>query len=644
MQRRLSMRLLLLLVAVLPAFADETKSLADLRQELLLGDLKARQKAAYAFWQMGQEARASIPVLAQAMRDADGYVRSTVGKVLERFDWTRAPDALAAGVPYFLEALYDERAEVRREAARMLWRTGPLPEPLPQGMLPKMMDALADKDAIVRATLCSTFVNLGAGARAALPALVEAARDEDGQVRSWALQALAAIDAAGNVETFQKALEDADGSVRAAAANALALQDERARPAIPRLIEALKDKEGSVRQGAANALSAIGAPEALEPLAVLLMEDADPAAKSAAAGGIGVIGGARAVEALSAALKSEDPAARSAAVNGAAFLGPEGAPLVPLLAKAMDLPELRAPVCGVLGSFGKAARAAEPALIGALSDLDETTRLTAAATFSSWRWASAEGILALCKALSDSSESVRGYAAQALAAIADPSALSSLVVCYRTHTDDKTREAAIFAITALGPAAGKALPFLIEVRDEGKGLLKLRASLAVARVAGPGPECEAAVALALESLAAPELRPQALSNLGELGPAAKAAAPRLREMLSSGDWRESMPAAAALLRIEGGAAKDALEHLLKPLGEGSFYAITLLGDSNCPEAAAPLRAALASKEAATRAPCAASLGRIRPAAPETLQALQALLKDRHWSVRAAAARALETLS
>jgi len=139
-----SARLVAFLLTLSPCLAEDAPSPATLRHELLHGDLSLRRKAAYAFWQLGEAAKDSIPALAQALRDEDAYVRDTCVRVLQRFD-----GALAPGIPGFLEALGDERPEVRREAACMLGGVGSLPAPAPDDLLAGMRVALGDEDAIV---------------------------------------------------------------------------------------------------------------------------------------------------------------------------------------------------------------------------------------------------------------------------------------------------------------------------------------------------------------------------------------------------------------------------------------------------------------------------------------------------------------
>jgi len=398
-----------------------------------------------------------------------------------------------------------------------------------------------------------------------------------------------------------------------------------------------------VRIAAMNALAALRVTEALDPLAAVLRADADPSVKSAAAGAIGAIGGPRAVTLLAASLESANGALRAAAVHGVSYLGPEGAPLGHLLVLASETEELHRAVCVAIAALGRAGRDAEPALIRILSDPDDEARRLAASVYLGLGWASPEGTKALAEALFDSNPWVRGYAATALGQLADRSALPALVRCYEQYGDDKTREAAVFAIGTMGAAAPDQLPFLRRVRDEESGILRLRAAWAAASVAGAGPDRDTAVAISVESLGSPELAQQAITNLAMLGPAAAPAIPRLRAMLGGG-WMESMPAAGALLRIEGAQAKDALGLLTRYQREENLLAMSLLADWGTVEAAALLREGLGSSSPVFRRACAAALGRIRPAAAETLAALKALLEERDWAVRTAAARALDELS
>jgi HEAT repeat protein len=96
--------------------------------------------------------------------------------------------------------------------------------------------------------------------------LVEALRDEDARVRSYAACALGEIGDPRAVDPLIYALQDEDeeSDVRSGAARALGeIGDPRA---VDPLVEALQDEDENVRLRAAWALGEIGDARAIEPL------------------------------------------------------------------------------------------------------------------------------------------------------------------------------------------------------------------------------------------------------------------------------------------------------------------------------------------------------------------------------------------
>jgi HEAT repeat protein len=92
-----------------------------------------------------------------------------------------------------LEALNDENKDVRREAASALGQIGrTAPEALTS--VPKLINALLDKDETVRQTAAEALGRMGPMAKSAVPALVKALDDPNDLVRKGAGSALMAID------------------------------------------------------------------------------------------------------------------------------------------------------------------------------------------------------------------------------------------------------------------------------------------------------------------------------------------------------------------------------------------------------------------------------------------------------------------
>ena len=123
---------------------------------------------------------------------------------------------------------------------------------------------------------------IGPAAEAAVPALIEALKDEDSNVRGSAADALGKIGPAA-VPALIEALRDDDSDVRYTAA-ALARIGPAAEAAVPALIEALKHDDSIVRFNAAYALGKIGpAAEAAVPTLLEALKDYDSYVRSRAA-------------------------------------------------------------------------------------------------------------------------------------------------------------------------------------------------------------------------------------------------------------------------------------------------------------------------------------------------------------------------
>jgi HEAT repeat protein len=128
----------------------------------------------------------------------------------------------------------------------------------PSGGIPGLIQQLNDGDEPTRANAAEALGDLGPAAKAAVPSLMIAMRDEAEAVREQATLALVEIGADKSaVPALTGAVQDSDAVVRAAAASALAGIGSGARSALPALIEALRDHDPIVQQAAADALARI---------------------------------------------------------------------------------------------------------------------------------------------------------------------------------------------------------------------------------------------------------------------------------------------------------------------------------------------------------------------------------------------------
>jgi HEAT repeat protein len=163
----------------------------------------------------------------------------------------------------------------------------------------------------LRADAMRSVGSFGPQAASALPQLISALQDSDGQVRiaaAWAISQVAPSTNEATVKALERALSDTDPRVRSIAAVALRQIGPGAADAIPQLIACLDDPVAFVRAPAADALGAIGpaARPAVAPLSKrLLVKDEQVFVLRSMAYALGNIGpdARSAIPALEEALK-----------------------------------------------------------------------------------------------------------------------------------------------------------------------------------------------------------------------------------------------------------------------------------------------------------------------------------------------------
>jgi len=184
-----------------------------------------------------------VPALIDALKDEDEGVRERAAEVLVKIGET--------AVPALIDALKDEDLFVRMEAAEVLGKIGVNDEQFET--IIKMLKngkRWEERHGAAMALGCLKDIR-------AVPALIDALKDEDEVMRMEAAEALEKIGVNDEqFETIIKMLKNGKRrEERHGAAAALGfLKDIRA---VPVLIDALKDENGDVRRGAAWALEEI---------------------------------------------------------------------------------------------------------------------------------------------------------------------------------------------------------------------------------------------------------------------------------------------------------------------------------------------------------------------------------------------------
>lgn len=201
-------------------------------------DWEARTFAAVTLGRSGDVS--AVPALTEALQDEHPIVRKNAAAALGRIGAIAAVDPL-------IGALQDEEKSVREEAVAAL-------QGLDETVVLSGLRAALDRTPVVRVDAATA---LWRKMLSPMPALVEALASEERSVRAFAARALGGDDEGAAVSLLIDVLEDEDGAVRTTAVEALATIGL---PVIPVLIEALKRPQATVRANASLALAAIGAP------------------------------------------------------------------------------------------------------------------------------------------------------------------------------------------------------------------------------------------------------------------------------------------------------------------------------------------------------------------------------------------------
>jgi HEAT repeat protein len=488
--------------------------------------------------------------------------------------------------------------------------------------VPALMNALRSQNAEVRGEAAEALGGLVEEAPEALPALADLfLNDSESQVRfqaGYALRKGAAQAGEDVIHLLTKGLSSPRLDVRNGAAEALGVVGARARASAPRLRELLRDPNEYTRSHAAIALSQMGqhVTEATSVLvkdfSVLRYEDEKWKALEIAAGSDVTV-----VPSLVKALtdKDNDEVDKSHAVEVLGNIGPGAEEAVPALAAvAMTDDDLRDEAADALAKIGPAGL---PALLEMARSEQEHFRVIAYSAMGKAGRVDEKLIEVLSSAAAEDPEEFgRAVAVTALGELAPLTKKTAPVVIKALgDSSEYVRAAAVSALAGFGPDAVAATPAVINIA---------RAN-ATYRTGPEGQRLEAALA-ALEAIAAPN----------------EATAEGLLDLL---DLFEPPPPARLInaLARAGDRTIHALNAALKKprrnLGRNVHFLISRFGPAA--RGAVPgLVTLLSEGDRDERVSAATSLHLIGPAAREAWPALVRALSDRREGVRFAAAQAL----
>ena len=251
-------------ILILENIGPEAKEAVPILLNILKDENKIiSQNAAFALVAIGQDTKTVTPTLIEALKNGETVVRRKAAKALGII----GSNAKAA-VFILINALKDEDIDIRKNAAEALGKIGYKPKTV----IPKLIYILKDEDIDVRTNAARALEKIGPEAKAAVPALIKTLRKI--HFNTWYLD--------NNRVRIPMEGRD-DEAIRINAAIALGKIGPEAKAAVPALIEALKNEGKKFIYVSIRALGEIGpeAKEAIPALTKLLNSKDDYVKKAA---------------------------------------------------------------------------------------------------------------------------------------------------------------------------------------------------------------------------------------------------------------------------------------------------------------------------------------------------------------------------
>ncbi len=400
------------LAAIGPAAGSATDRLIDTVSAL---EPKLRAQAIMALGEIGPPAERSIPVLINALLDADIQVRISAEHSLRRFGKAALP-ALMDGLKSetLQKSVVPAIAELGSEAA---------------GAVGSLAQLLKSKDSALQRETIIALAAIGPEAKSTTPQLIKLLQDEQFNFRPAAAFALGrmhdekalpalkgAVDTSDNevlriasvwallqidptnkeyvtsaVPLLTTALSSERPEIRRESAQTLGQLESRAATAVPALERLLNDHDRIVRRASLIALAEIG-PDSQSATAAILryLTEGDPEMHPIAAYALGRIGppARSAIPTLQRMLNGRDPHETTLAAWALAQITPDPETIgitIPFLCAALvraENPKVRLEVAKTLGSIGSGSEIAKKTLQESLKDSNESVRKAAESAIS----------------------------------------------------------------------------------------------------------------------------------------------------------------------------------------------------------------------------------------------------------------------
>ncbi|MFA6002428.1 MAG: HEAT repeat domain-containing protein, partial [Elusimicrobiota bacterium] len=462
-------------------FGSGAKSAAPELTALLADPVSGvRSEAADALGYIGAQAQSATPQLIALLSDAEMSVVNSAARALDKIgapDEAAHPLALAlernsysaasalkhmglAALPEVWPELSCSTASVRVAALEILGEVGPAAA----SGVSEVERLLRDPAAAVRKAAVSALAAVS-GARAQAK-LIRALHDQDAGIRAVAANALGKIGASGNAAVVSElllALKDDDAGVRYYAMDALC-ELRPGKEHMPDIAQAFQDPAANVQKSAALALGDMGG-EAL-PHLLAAAASIKNSTRQAAVGGLGrllrnaSLGNKRALDGLAKTLSDKNAEVRCAAAKELNSSVRNAKPAAAQLLAALEDPNACVRV-NALAALEPAGAATPARMIPLLKDRDRDVRQAAARTLGKLGLAARGARSALLAGLSDDDKYVRYDAAQALPATgAAPADILPVLLKMACEDDAYAASGAMYGLRAIGPSARVVLPAL----------------------------------------------------------------------------------------------------------------------------------------------------------------------------------------
>jgi HEAT repeat protein len=513
----------------------------------------------------------AMTALMSSLKDINVQIRAAA---VDAVSWIGPPGK--AAIPLLVDLLGDEKMDEaaalakrpsNRVVAAALTRMG-------TAAVRPVADLLKDdqKTPFARWQAAATLSGLGRHAKPALPVLEAMLKDPFPPI---AIESACAFARAGGdiskaLPILEQGLKHESPFLIWHTAAAVERIGPRAQETVPLLTRLLGHKEAEIRVKAAQALSAMGpaAAPAVPAMAKLLLQP-DPQERFAIAVTLERLGpeARAALPALVQCLKDLESVSPHPVLVAIGNIGPDAKSAVPALVELLKQKDttLQREVIETLGRIGPEARPAVPKLMELLYSEDDRCRQGAARTLSGIGSPAKDAVPALKKLLDDPQPANRVWAGYALARILGDYKSGTALLIDLWKADEgfagSSRYEIARALDLLGAEARPALDLLLEALLNDKtapstryhvaralGHLRDKADAIVPKVMG-------LIDHKAEGPARVRSCVDAAQCLALLGPQAKSAVPRLRQLAEDEDNEVAEAAVHALASIEAKTAK-----------------------------------------------------------------------------------------